>query len=197
MTVTHADMPADLPPTAPEPPPFRTLAVRRSGRLGTRLLAVLSLLLALGVTGYVVRSELAPAVTPPLQAATAGAWTATGTLSDRLRALRPGAPRSAAQALVAPAARAVKAARTRVEALDLPTADTPARARVLQALRADGAWISAVRATLANPRSARRAKLSALARTAAEATALAAKDVRGAAGTVGGTGRLLSATHRG
>lgn len=197
MSTTQADTPADVPETPPEPPPFRTLAVRRSGRLGTRLLAVLSLLIALGVTGYVVKSALQPAVTPPLQKATAGAWTATGALSDALRALRPRASRTAARALVPPAARAVKAARMRVEALDLPTSDTPARARVLQALRADGAWIRAVGATLAEPRSPRRAALSRLAKTAAEATTLAAKDVKGAAGTVGGTGRLLSATTSG
>lgn len=197
MSTLPADTPTPPAGAPPEPPAVRTLAVRRSGRLGTRLLAILALLGALAATAYVVKTALKPTVTPPLRSATADAWKATGSLSDALRALRRGSSRSAARALATPAATAVKAAAPRVETLDLTTAQTPSRSRVLAALRADRAWIAAVGATLADPRSSRRAALSGLARKAAEATALASRDVAAAKGTVGGTGRLLAATAPG
>ena len=123
------------------------------------------------------------------------AWEATGALSDALRGLRPGATRNPARVLAQRAAGAVEDAGRRVEALELPISDTPLRARVLATLRADAAWIDAVGSTLANPRSPRRAGLSSLAKRAATGAVLVAVDVEGAEGTVGGTGRLLSATR--
>ncbi len=198
MSTVQDDAPNDA-PHAPagrpaESAPYITHAVRRSGRLGTRVLAVLSLIVALGVTGYVVASALEPSAPAPLVAETAGAWEATSALSDSLRELRPGASRRAARALAKRAAEEVGPAGTRVLALNLPTSATPLRSRVRAALRADLSWIKAVDATLADPRSPSRADLARLAKRAAQGVSLIAGDVPAAKRSVGGTGRLLSAT---
>jgi len=150
--------------------------------------------LALATTSAVLVTTALPSAAAPIENATADAWETTGALSDALRALRPGATRNPARALAKRAAGAVDDAGERVEAVDLPVSDTPLRARVLATLRADVEWIDAVGSTLASPRSPRRADLSGLAKRAATGTALVAVDVEKAAGTVGGTGRLLSTT---
>lgn len=182
---------------APEPPPMLSRAMRRSERrAGARILAILSLAAAIAAVVLVVRTALEPDAPEPLGVATAPAWRAMSQLSDALRELRPGARRGRARALVKPAAEAVDAAEQRVEALDLETAETPARSRVLSTLRADAAWIEAVGATLANSRSRRRGMLARLAETAASRTAVVAETIEEAEGSVGGTGRLLAATRR-
>lgn len=177
-----------------EPAPVLSRALRQSGRRSSRILALASLITALGATGYVFATTMKPAVPVPIEEATADAWKATSKLSGELRELRPGASRNPARALVKRAADEVDEAGKRVGALDLPTSDTPLRSRVLRTLRADAAWIDAVGSTLANPRSPRRADLSRLAKRAATMTALVAEELEGAQGSVGGTGRLLSAT---
>jgi len=169
-------------------------AARRSGRRSARVLSVASLVMALVATGVVLGTAVQPAVQTPIVAATAQAWDATGALSDALRALRPGATRKPARALAKRAAGIIDETGMRVRALELPVADTPLRGRVLRTLRADAAWVDAVRSTLAAPRGPRRADLSGLAKRAATATALIDDEVTQARGTVGGTGRLLSAT---
>jgi len=160
----------------------------------TRVLSVVSVGAALAATSAVLVTAAQPSAAGPIEKVTADAWEATGALSDALRALRPGATRDPARVLAQRAAGAVEDAGRRVEALELPISDTPLRARVLATLRADAAWIDAVGSTLANPRSPRRAGLSSLAKRAATGAVLVAVDVEGAEGTVGGTGRLLSAT---
>lgn len=195
------DPPADAPAEIKQAstyeiaPEVLSLSIRRSGRLGTRLLAILSLLVAIGAAAYFVTSAMdITAPTPPIEKATSEAWSASSALSDSLRALRPGASREPSRPLATAAAKAVKRAQDNVEALTLSTSETPLRARVLAALRADAAWVDAVGSTLANPRSARRAELAGLAKTAATAVVLIQGDVDGAEDSVGGTGRLLSAT---
>ncbi len=179
-------------------PEVLSLSVRRSGRLSTRLLALLSILVAGAAVAYFVTSALEIATPkPPMESASETAWEATSALSDGLRSLRPGGSRGDVRPLASTAAESVKNATERVEGLALPTAETPVRARVLAALRADAEWIDAVGSTLANPRSPRRADLSRLAKTAAEAVSLIAADIDGPKGSVGGTGRLLSATKAG
>jgi len=177
------------------PVPALSRAARRSGRRSTRVLSVMSLTAALAVTGAVLGTATLSSAPAPIAEATADAWEATGALSDALRALRPGASRNPARALAKRAAGSVEDAGQRVERLELPISDTPLRARVLRTLRADAEWIDAVGSTLANPRSPRRAELSGLAKRAANGAALVAVDVKGAKGSVGGTGRLLSATR--
>ncbi len=196
MSTTQAEAQPDASSATPEPLPALSQTLRRSGRRGTRILAVVSLITALGTTGYVVATAMEPDAATPLEEATAGAWEATGALSDSLRALRPGASRNAARPLAGAAAEAVETSLKRVEGLDLATADTPLRVRVLRALRADAEWIDAVGSTLANPRSPRRAELSRLAKTAAAGTSVVAGTLEDAKGTVGGTGRLLAATKQ-
>lgn len=184
--------------SAPEPPEPEALSqtIRRMNRRRTRVLAVLSLLVAVGATAMVVRAFVRPEASTPIQRATDGAWAATGTLSDGLRGLKPGDRVSRLQGDARAARKAVQVAGRRVKALQLPIGDTPLRVRVIHALREDDAWISAVGSTLANPRSVRRGDLARLAQRAAIATALVTDDLPEAEGSVGGTGRLLSATKR-
>ena len=182
--------------SAPESSPEYALswAARRSGHRSARVLSVVSLAAALVTTGVLVGTAAKPPARTPIAAATAETWEATGALSDALRALRPGASRNPARARVRRAVDAAEQAGRRIGGLELPVAETPLRGRVLRTLRADTAWMDAVGSTLANPRSPRRAELSTLAKRAANATALIADQVEGAANSVGGTGRLLSAT---
>ena len=187
-------MPADDAPADQEPTPYLSQTLRRAGRTGTRILALVSLLAAGAAIVYVVLTASEPAPQPPLQRATAPAWAATAALSDALRGLRPGAPRGPARTLARRAARDVRSSARSVEALALPPSTTPVRGPVLDALRADTAWIDAVGSTLANPRSPRRAQLSRLARRAAMRTAVIATEFEDAADSVGGTSRLLAAT---
>lgn len=196
MKIRRADRGTPGPEGAPAPVAPLSNTVRRSGRLGTRLLALLSLIAGLAATALVVTTLAKPGAPEPLAAATAQAWTATGALSDALRALRPGARRAPARALASAAAPVVTDAAREVRTLDLPTSDTPRRARVLTALSADRAWIAAVRATLKDPASPRRSDLTRLSEAAATATSLIAKDVEGAAHTIGGTSRLMTATKQ-
>lgn len=179
----------------PAPVPALSRAAWRSGQRRARVLAVGSLAVALGTTAALFGTAAQPQSRSPVAQATAPAWEATGALSDALRVLRPGASRNPARALVKPAAERVDEARRRVGALDLPVSATPLGGRVLRTLRADARWIDAVGSTLANPRSPRRADLSALASRAANATALIENEVEEARDSVGGTGRLLSATR--
>lgn len=158
------------------------------------MVSVLSVGLALAATSAILATAARPSAAGPIEKVTADAWEATGALSDALRSLRLGAPRNPARALSARAVRAVDDAGRRVEALELPVSETPLRTRVLATLRSDAAWVDAVGSTLANPRSPRRADLAGLAKRAATGAVLVAVDVKGAEGTVGGTGRLLSAT---
>lgn len=158
-------------------------------------MAALSLILALVATGVVIGTASQPSAADPLDTGTAPAWTATMALSDALRALRPGDERAPASDRARAAAQAVAGATARVEALSVPTADTPLRNRVLSTLRADAEWIDAVGSTLANPRSRRRAELPDLAEKAATETAVVAMTFPEAKGSVGGTGRLLAATR--
>ena len=197
MSITEQEAPpgALAPEPAPAPEPEISRAAGRSGRLKTRVLSVLSVSVALAATGAVLVTAARPSAAGPIENVTADAWEATGALSDALRVLRPGASRNPARVLAKRAAGAVDDAGRRVEALELPIADTPLRSRVLSTLRADAAWLDAVGSTLANPRSPRRANLSGLAKRAATGAALVAVDVEGAEGTVSGTGRLLSATR--
>ena len=181
---------------APEPAPASTSqAARRSGHRTTRVLSVLSVAGALAATSAVLVTAAQPSAAGPIEKVTADAWETTAALSDALRGLRPGATRNPAGVLAKRAAGAVDGAGRRVEALELPVSDTPLRARVLATLRADAAWIDAVGSTLANPPSPRRADLPGLAKRAATGAALVAVDDERADGTVGGTGRLLSATN--
>ncbi len=179
------------------PPVFLSQTVHRMGRRRTRVLAVLSLFLAFGATAVIVNGFLGPEPPTPIEEATGGAWSALTELSDGLRALRPDADLSPLRAKARNARKEVQAAGARVKTLELPISETPLRGRVIRALRADDAWIDAVGSTLANPRSSRRGDLSRLAKRAAVATSLVGGDVDGAQGSVGGTGRLLSATRRG
>lgn len=208
MTISEQEAPSRAPASAPAsagasapthelssaPAPSASRAAGRSGRRTTRVLSVLSVGLALTATSAVLVTAAQSSAAAPIEKATADGWEATGALSDALRGLRHGATRAPARALAKRAAGAVDNADRRVEALKLPVPDTPLRARVLAALRADAAWVDAVGSTLANPRSPRRADLSGLAKRAATGAALVAVDDEGAEGTVGGTGRLLSAT---
>ncbi len=176
------------------PAPMLSRAARRSGGLSARVLSLASLTTALVAIGVVLQTAAQSPGPAPVVAATAAAWQATAALSDGLRALRPGASRNPSRVRAKRAATVVADAQKRVEALHLATADTPLRSRVLRTLRADADWIDAVGSTLSNPRSPRRGDLSGLAKRAANGAALVAVDVRGAKGSVGGTGRLLSAT---
>lgn len=189
MSITEPEAPQRA--LALEPASSTSRAARPSGRRMTRVLSVLSVGAALAATSAVLVTAAQPSAAGPIEKVTADAWEATGALSD---ALRHGATRDPARVLAQRAAGAVEDAGRRVEALELPISDTPLRARVLATLRADAAWIDAVGSTLADPRSPRRAGLSSLAKRAATGAVLVAVDVEGAEGTVGGTGRLLSAT---
>jgi hypothetical protein len=194
MSATEEHPAVQEPEQSSAPEPVLSRAARRSGRRRARVFAVGSLAVALVTTAVLLGSAAQPEPRSPMTTATAEAWEATGALSDALRALRRGGSRNPARALVKPAAETVDRTGRRVGALDLPVAATPLRGRVLRTLRADAAWIDAVGSTLANPRSSRRADLSALASRAANATALIEDEIDAARGSVGGTGRLLSAT---
>lgn len=170
--------------------------VRRMGRRRTRVLAVLSLLVAIVVTASIVEAFMQSG-SAPLEQATSDAWSSVTALSEGLRALGSDGELEPLRDEARTARQEVQAAGRRVKALELPVADTPLRSRVIRALRADDAWIDAVGSTLANPRSDRRGDLSRLAERAAVATSLVAEDVAGAESSVGGTGRLLSATRSG
>ncbi len=190
MSTTESDA---LPAAGARRPLARSRARRRSGRTGARLLALLSLVAAVAATAWVVGGAFRDDELPPVAAATAESWARTGELSDALRELRPGASPAAARPFAQPALKAVVRAQKRVAALDLPASQTPLRGRVLDALRADRRWIDAVGSVLARPESPRRAQLARLAKEAATSTALLRADLPAAVGTVGGTGRLLSA----
>lgn len=169
-------------------------AVRWTNRRRTRAAAVLALLLASAVVIAVVLGATRESQTA-LERTTAEAWSATRALSDGLRALEPGDRISPLREEARAARAAVREAGVAVKGLDLGGAQASVQRRTIRALRADDAWIDAVGSTLANPRSERRADLSRLARNAAVRTARIVDDVRGARDTVGGTGRLLSATR--
>lgn len=194
MSATEEHPALEVSEPRPAPGPALSRAARRSGRRRARVLAVGSLAVAIVAIAVLLWTARQPSARSPIAAATAQTWEATGALSDALRVLRPDGSRNPARALVKPAAERVDEAGRRVGALDLPVAATPLRGRVLRTLRADAKWIDAVGSTLANPRSPRRADLSSLASRAANATALIENEVEGARDSVGGTGRLLSAT---
>lgn len=185
----------EAPPRALAPAPAVSRGARRSGLRRTRLLSVVSVGLAFAATSTVFVTAARPSAAAPIEKATADAWEATRALSDALRGLRLGATRTPVRALATRTAGAIDDAGRRVEALELRVSDTPLRVRVLATLRADAEWVDAVGSTLANPHSPRRADLARLAKRAATGAVLVAVDVEGAAGTVGGTGRLLSATR--
>jgi len=191
---TLENQPPSDPPAAASAPPAAALTAGPPRRRAARVLSVVSLSVAIAAVGVVIGTYAKPAPPAPMEEATAEAWEATGALSDALRALRPGASRNPARKLTKRAAGAVDTAGKRVAALKVSVADTPLRARVLSTLRSDAAWIDAVGSTLANPRSPRRADLSRLAKRAANDTALIAEEIEEASNSVGGTGRLLSAT---
>ena len=180
-----------------EEPAFLSQTVRRMGRRRTRVLALLSLLLAIGGTIAIVQASLAPEPATPIEQATGDAWSAVTALSDGLRDLGPGGDLEALRDEARAARKEVQAARRRMEVIELPVSKTPLRARIIRALRADDAWADAVGSTLATPQGPLRRKLARLAKRAAVATALIADDVKGAKDSVGGTGRLLAATRRG
>lgn len=177
-------------------PVVLTQAVRWTNRRRTRAAALLALLAGPAIVVAVVAVAMRPGGPTRIDQTTAGAWTATAALSDGLRRLEPGDPLSPLRDEARAARAAVQEAGKAIKALDLDGAQASVQRRTIRTLRADDAWIDAVGSTLANPRSARRADLSRLARNAAERTAAIADDVRGAEGSVGGTGRLLSATKR-
>lgn len=180
-----------------EEPVFLSQTVRRMGRRRTRVLALLSLLLAIGGTIAIVQAFLAPEPATPIEQATGDAWKAVAALSDGLRGLDPDGDLASLQGEARAARKEVQAARARMETLKLPVSKTPLRRRIISALRADDAWADAVGSTLAKPQGPLRGKLARLAKQAAVATALIADDVDGARDSVGGTGRLLAATRRG
>ncbi|MBA2347632.1 MAG: hypothetical protein H0V81_04985 [Solirubrobacterales bacterium] len=189
--------PVDPEPVSTAEPVFLSETVKRMGRRRTRILAVLSLLVAIGATLTIVDGFVAPEPAAPIEQATDEAWSAVTALSDGLRALEPDGALQPLRDEARTAREEVQAAGARIKTLELPISQTPLRIRVIRTLRADDAWIDAVGSTLANPRSSRRADLARLAEAAAVATALIADDVKGAGASVGGTGRLLSATKRG
>lgn len=170
-------------------------AVRWTNRRRTRAAALLALLGGPAVVAAVV-VKTSPGGSRQVQQATAKAWTATGALSESLRALERGDPLKALRPEARAARTAVQEAGKATKALDLGGAQASVQRRTVRALRADDAWIAAVSATLANRRSSRRDDLSRLGRTATERTAAIADDVPGARDTVGGTGKLLSASRR-
>ncbi|MBA2347631.1 MAG: hypothetical protein H0V81_04980 [Solirubrobacterales bacterium] len=171
-------------------------AVRWTNRRRTRAAAVLALLGGPAIVTGVVLAAMRPGVPTRVETTTAGAWAATGALSDGLRELEPGDPLTPLRDEARAARAAVQEAGKAVKALELDGAEASAQRLAVRALRADDAWIDAVGSTLANPRSDRRRDLSRLAKNAAVATALIADDVEGSEDSVGGTGRLLSATSR-
>lgn len=197
MTETDPDASQAAPAADATEPIFLSQTVTRMGRRHTRILALVSLLLAAAATVAILSALLAPEPVAPIDQATGRAWSAVTALSDGLRDLGREADLEPLRDKARAARTETRAAGTRMEALKLPVAQTPLRRRVIRALRADDAWTRAVGATLANPRSRRRADLASLAKEAAVATMLIADDVAGAGGSVGGTGRLLSATRRG
>ncbi len=174
-----------------------TQAVRWTNRRRTRVAALVALLGASAATTGLVLGSTRLAGPTAIEQTTAEAWQATGALSDGLRALEPGDAISPLRGEARAARAAVQKAGKATKALEVGGAQASVQRRTVRALRADDAWIDAVGSTLANPRSDRRADLSRLARTAAERTEAIAADVDGAKGTVGGTGRLLSATKPG
>lgn len=178
-----------------EAPAPLSRAVRRGGRRSTRALAVLSLLAAVGAAGYVFATQSHAARETPLADATAGAWRASGALSDTLRALRPGDSLAPARARALATVRATASAERAVGALTTGAAQVPLRDGTRTALRADRRWASAVAAVLAAPHGPSRAGLPNLAGEAAQAVSLVAHDVPAAAHTVGGSGKLLAATR--
>jgi len=171
-------------------------AVRCGGRRRTRALALLSLLVAVGAAVYVLTTQLPTARSqPPLAVATAGAWQATGALSDALRALRPGLPRGPARRLALAAVRATARANRAVSALPATASDVPLYDGTRTALRACRRWAAATAAVLAVPHGPRRATLAALSGDAEQSVSLVARNLPASAGTVGGTSRLLAATR--
>ncbi len=184
-------------PVVDADPVFMSETVRRMERRHTRILAVLSLLVAVGATAVIVGASVAPEPATPIDQATGSAWSSVAALSDGLRDLGPDAALEPLRGKARAAREEVQAAGARMKTLALPVSQTPLRTRVVRTLRADDAWIDAVGSTLATPRSRRRGDLAVLAKRAAVATSLIAGDVEGARDSVGGTGRLLSATRRG
>ncbi len=171
-------------------------AVRWTNRRRTRAAALLALLVGPAIVVGLVLLTMRPGGPTAVERATETAWTATRALSDGLRALEPGDPLTPLRDEARAARAAVQKSGKATKALELGGAQASVQRRTIRALRANDAWIDAIGSTLANPRSARRADLSRLARNAAEQTDMVAVDVPGAAGSVGGTGRLLSATKR-
>lgn len=169
-------------------------AVRWTNRRRTRAAALLALIGGPAIVTGVVLAAMGPSSPSRVEQSSAPAWSATGALSDELRTLEPGDPLRPLRGEARAARAGVQEAGKAVKALELDGAQASVQRRTIRALRANDAWIGAITSTLGNRRSRRRADLSRLARTAAERTAAIAEDVPAARGTVGGTGRLLSAT---
>lgn len=171
-------------------------AVRWMNRRRTRAAALLALVLAAAILAGVVLRATGPRGPSEVERATEQAWAAAGALSDGLRKLEPGDRLKPLRPKARAARAAVQEAGKATKALDLGGAQASVQRRTVRALRADDAWIAAVSSTLANRRSRRRGDLSRLAGNAMQRTAAIAEDVPAARGTVGGTGRLLTATKR-
>lgn len=186
-----------MPEAAREPAPYMSQTLRRSGRRGTRLLALLSLIAALAATGYVLATATEPPPPVPVEVATRDAWTSLRALSDGLSELKPGASRAGTQKLARSASTAVKRAAARVKAFDATQVAPPLQLTVSKGLAASAKWVDAVGSTLANPRSPRRAELGQLAGRAALGVSLVAMDIEDARDCIRGTGGLLRATRPG
>ena len=171
-------------------------AVRWTNRRRTRLAALLAVVGGPAVIVGVVLAATGSEGPSRVQQATAEAWAATGALSDGMRALERGDSLQPLRPKARDALAAVEKAETATRALDLGGAEAAVQRRTLSALSGDRAWIRAVSATLANPRSSRRRDLPRLAGIAAKRTAAIADDVPAARKTAGGTGRMLAASRR-